>query len=912
MGDNHLKSPGPVNLKSGNIQKSWETFKQKFGFFLTAIGKAKAASDVRCALLMGEAGDEALEVYNAFKDKLISKTTNDQGEEVIEHDYTNNYDKVVEQFDLYAAEKKCITGCRELFNARNQKKEETFSNWLTDLRNLVKDCEYATIVDSMLKDRIIWGVWDKRLRDTLRSKSNQSLSDIIDLCKAVEATARYPKLNGDNDNAQNVEAIQSFNKNRSKNGIPSQPYQKNKGGGKMKNSQYHNRPGPGYKSKRNGSQQGENSGSRKNNQQLFKYKCRKCNRVHEAGNCPAYGQICSACNGKNHWEVVCRNKGQQNAGNFKKQSKVDSLATVTNQLQDCLLSSWTDDGASTRYVHMLTAVKRKNEIIVSGESKRPRKEYTEVLKLQGVHFVKFKLDPGSEVNILPFHVFQIIDKGYTVNPTNTVLKAYGNVLSSPKGTVRLSVETKYGGKMICEFLLSTIDPRPILGIEACEILNLVKRVEHQSKDVKTVTVMSQLLPESKIVFLEKYKELFTGLGEFKNKVKITVDPNVTPGMCPPRRYHFSVNDRLKTKLESLVQRGIVAKVTDEIPKFVSNLVIREKSDGDLRICLDPELLNQAIVRQKYVIPDVDNLSCQVKDMEVFTVLDLKEGFWHATLDDESSLLCAFATPHGIYRFLKMPFGLKCAPEIFQFMTETVFQGTGAIVYFDDCLIAGKDYEDHDLKLQKVMEKAKEQNVRFNPGKIQYRQKEVKFLGHLWSKNKTKVDPERVRAIKAIKEPKTKTQLQKCLGIFNYLRKFIPQMATIAAPLYELLSNAVLYKWMPTHAKALQTLKESISKAPVLATFDSKKPIIIQADASQYGLGCCLLQDKKPVVLDSRILTETEKNYAQIEKEMLALCYAAHNLVDWSSGRKYEKSLRQIFAANFKIYSAAFTLGLRLR
>lgn len=175
------------------------------------------------------------------------------------------------------------------------------------------------------------------------------------------------------------------------------------------------------------------------------------------------------------------------------------------------------------------------------------------------------------------------------------------------------------------------------------------------------------------------------------------------------------------------------------------------------------------------------------------MLDLKEGFWHATLDEESSLLCAFATPHGIYKFLKMPFGLKCAPEIFQFMTETAFQDTGAVIYFDDCLVAGKDYEDHDLKLKKVMEKAKEQNVRFNPGKIQYRQKEVKFLGHLWSKNKTKVDPERVRAIQAIKDPKTKTQLQKCLGIFNYLRKFIPQMATIAAPLYELLSNAVLYK-----------------------------------------------------------------------------------------------------------------------
>jgi hypothetical protein len=299
-----------------------------------------------------------------------------------------------------------------------------------------------------------------------------------------------------------------------------------------------------------------------------------------------------------------------------------------------------------------------------------------------------------------------------------------------------------------------------------------------------------------------------------------------------------------------------------------------KGDGDLRICLDPETLNKAIVRQTYLIPTVDELFCKMKDKAVFTVLDLKEGFWHATLDYESSLLCTFATQFGLYRFLKMPFGLSCAPEIFQFMTEKAFAGTKAIIYFDDCVIAGKDEQEHDELLQEMMEKAKQENIRFNKSKVQYRQREVLFLGQLMSKNQIKANPERVRAIQAIKEPTTKTLLQKRMGAFNYLRKFIPQMAHIAAPLYALLSDSVRFHWLPVHAKAFQQLKDCISKAPVLATFDSKKPIVVQADASQFGLGCCLLQNGQPVAFDSRLLTEAERNYAQIEKEMLALVFAA--------------------------------------
>ena len=182
---------------------------------------------------------------------------------------------------------------------------------------------------------------------------------------------------------------------------------------------------------------------------------------------------------------------------------------------------------------------------------------------------------------------------------------------------------------------------------------------------------------------------------------------------------------------------------------------------------------------------MNELAWKVRDKSVFTVLDLKDGFWHATLDNESSLLCTFSTPHGLYRFLKMPFGLSCAPEIFQFLNEQAFQGTGAEIYFDDCLISGRDQAEHDAILIRVMDRAREENIRFNPGKTQYRQAEVKFLGHLWSRNQIRVDPERVRALLAIPEPDSKKTLHSVLSMFNYLRKYIPQMATIAAPLYRL-------------------------------------------------------------------------------------------------------------------------------
>ncbi|GBO11595.1 Retrovirus-related Pol polyprotein from transposon 17.6 [Araneus ventricosus] len=151
----------------------------------------------------------------------------------------------------------------------------------------------------------------------------------------------------------------------------------------------------------------------------------------------------------------------------------------------------------------------------------------------------------------------------------------------------------------------------------------------------------------------------------------------------------------------------------------------------------------------------------------------------------------------------------------------------------------------------------------------------------------KPDPDYVQAIIDMPEPRNKTELQRILGMINYLRQFIPQASTISAPLRELLKKSTVWHCLPVHETALKTLKYKIASAPVLSVFNSSKPIVIQADSSKDGLGCCLLQDGRPVAFASRSLTETEKGFAQIEKEFISIVFAVTKFHYFIYGRQVE-------------------------
>ncbi|XP_045771856.1 uncharacterized protein K02A2.6-like isoform X2 [Maniola jurtina] len=213
--------------------------------------------------------------------------------------------------------------------------------------------------------------------------------------------------------------------------------------------------------------------------------------------------------------------------------------------------------------------------------------------------------------------------------------------------------------------------------------------------------------------LSKYKSVFDGLGCLPGECHITVNKDVRSKIDPPRKIPFSLHDRLKKELDHMESLDVITKVT-EPTSWVSSLLLVEKKNGQLRVCLDPRNLNEAICRSHYPIPTIDIVRSKLHGASYFSTLDASSGFWVICLDTESSMLCTFNTPFGRYRFKRLPFGINCAPEIFhRIMTETFGVLPGVMVYADDILVYGKDSQEHDENLQRVFKKAQEVNLKFN-------------------------------------------------------------------------------------------------------------------------------------------------------------------------------------------------------
>lgn len=311
----------------------------------------------------------------------------------------------------------------------------------------------------------------------------------------------------------------------------------------------------------------------------------------------------------------------------------------------------------------------------------------------------------------------------------------------------------------------------------------------------------------------------------------------------------------------MCDKGIIQKSRNPTG-WVSPVVLLEKSDKSLRICLDPKHLNEALSRPFFEIPSSEDINASLCNKKYFSVLDFSSGFWHCELDEDSSKLCQFSTPFGVFQFLRLPFGLKSSPEIFQKSVCDIFGDIeGVLIYCDDLLIAAESEIEHDFIFKKVMERAMQFNVHFNPDKLQFKQTSIKFMGWIYSEAGRSIDPDRVEAIKKLQNPNNVTELQRLLGIMNFVREFVPGYAHDTNFLRQLVRKNVLWQWLPAHAEALENLKTKICKTTALSNFDPSLPVTIQCDASQYGLGACLLQNNKPIAFASRSLTGAELNYA---------------------------------------------------
>ena len=308
--------------------------------------------------------------------------------------------------------------------------------------------------------------------------------------------------------------------------------------------------------------------------------------------------------------------------------------------------------------------------------------------------------------------------------------------------------------------------------------------------------------------------------------------------------------------------------------------------------MDLKSLNESVLREVHPIPKVDETLAQLTGASLFTKLDANSGFWQIPLAKESRLLTTFITPSGRYCFNKLPFGISSAPELFQKRMSKILAGLdGMVCQMDDMLIFGANQAEHDTRLTAALERLEEAGVTLNPEKCKFSQTTVKFLEHLIDERGIRADPEKISAVLKMDPPQNITELRRFMGMANQLGKFFHRLAEISQPLRELLSAKRSWVWGPDQERAFAEVKAELTQHTVLTLYDPLANTKISADASSFGLGAVLLEQSKdswkPVAYASRSMSPTERRYAQIEKEALAVTWACEKFADYILGRRFQ-------------------------
>ncbi|XP_075786849.1 uncharacterized protein LOC142829675 isoform X2 [Pelodiscus sinensis] len=356
----------------------------------------------------------------------------------------------------------------------------------------------------------------------------------------------------------------------------------------------------------------------------------------------------------------------------------------------------------------------------------------------------------------------------------------------------------------------------------------------------------------------------------------------------PRKMWETVQRELQTMLEM----GVVEESHSE---WKSPIVLVPKPDGTTRFCIDFRKVNAISRFDAYPMPRTEELLERLGQAEYFSILDMTKGYWQIPLTPASKEKTAFPTPWGLFQFVTMPFGLHGAAATFQRLMDRLLQPhhAYAAAYIDDVVIYSPTWTAHLQHLEAVLKSLKEAGLTANPRKCQLGRREVTYLGYTVGQGTVRPLVDKVKAVQECKTPATKKQVRQFLGLAGYYRRFIPGFADIAAPLSDLTKSTQPNKvqWSADCEVAFRTLKDQLTKAPVLFHPDFSKPFLLQTDASERGLGAVLSQQAEggehPIVYLSRKLFPREQNYATIEKEALAIKWAVDALRYYLLGNTFQ-------------------------
>ncbi|GJU54191.1 putative reverse transcriptase domain-containing protein [Tanacetum coccineum] len=329
---------------------------------------------------------------------------------------------------------------------------------------------------------------------------------------------------------------------------------------------------------------------------------------------------------------------------------------------------------------------------------------------------------------------------------------------------------------------------------------------------------------------------------------------VLPGAAPvaraPYRLAPSEMKELSDQLQELSDKGFIRP--NSSPWGAPVLFVKKK-DGSFRMCIDYRELNKLIVKNRYLLPRIDDLFDQLQGSSVYSKIDLRSGYHQLRVCEEDIPKIAFSTRYGHYEFQVMPFGLTNAPAVFMDLMNWVckpYLEKFMIVFIDDILIYSKSNQEHEEHLKLILELLKKEELYAKSSKCEFWIPKVQFLGHVIDSKGIHVDPAKIDSIKDLAFPKSPTEIHQFLGLVGYYRRFIEGFSKIA--------------------KSKTKLTQKNVNAPILALPEEAENFIVYCDALHKGLGVVLMQNEKVIAYASRQLKIHEKNYTTHDLELGAV------------------------------------------
>ncbi|XP_061721065.1 uncharacterized protein K02A2.6-like [Cydia pomonella] len=745
---------------------------------------------------------------------------------------------------------------RYKFRHRKQGDSESMSNYVAVLKRMSKTCDFGAWLEESLRDQFVCGIHSETIRQRLFAEDKLDFTKAFNLAVSMEAAekdaamvegSRKPASDGTSA-AASCQAISASSSRRRSEAA--------RGAWQPRGAERGASAGRGARA--SGWQAAASAGKRRDTH------CNACGGTHGTETCRFTRYVCKVCNKQGHLQRVC------------------PLMVDTHSVDVMNMASQRETYSENSDM--------SDEVIIIHVNNLRAEDYKPIFMkiiVQGID-LDMECDTGSAISCVSKKVYEQLFSQLILEDSNVRLRYYTGELVKPVGVVKPLVKYKDRQEYLEMYVIENAKSI-LIGRQWLAELNIPIPTPCRPRSVNSTEVNDNEFNLAH--FSSRFCDVFAdGLGRFTGgRVSIHLREGARPVFLRARPLAYALRAPVERALEQLVRDGVLTPV--DRSDWATPIVPVVKKDGNVRICADYKLtLNRMLEVDRYPLPRVEDLLARLYGGKRFSKIDLSQAYAQFELDD-SRKYTVINTHKGLFRYNRLVYGLSSSPGIFQRRLEQMFADLPHVgVFLDDVIITGSDTESHIDNLVKVFERLQAYGLRVKKDKCAFFAKSINYLGHVISEDGIHTCPEKVKAIEAAPAPRNVSELRAFIGMVMYYAKFVGNVSSIMAPLYNLLKSGVKFVWDRECQAAFQEIKRALGSSQVLTHYSEKLPLILTCDASGVGVASVISHatehGERPVAYASRTLSAAERAYAQIDREALAIVYGIRKFHQYLYGRKF--------------------------